>query len=92
MAWKLVDIVNLISKSRYFYEVPLTLAEHDSDIKVKACTKHPQSFVTRFCAYNLLSYQVSVYRTIGPLVFPQNLLIDGTCTLKAVIDLCFEQK
>ena len=51
------------------YAVPLTLAEHDSDIKIKACTqKLPQSFVTRFCAYNLLRYQVSVYRTIGPLV------------------------
>ena len=25
--------------------------------------------MTRFCAYNLLRYQVSVYRTIGPLVF-----------------------
>ena len=48
------------------YEVPLTLAEHDSDIKIKACTKkNPKSFVTRFCAYNLLRYQVSVYRTIG---------------------------
>ena len=23
------------------YEVPLTLAEHDSDIKIKACTKNP---------------------------------------------------
>ena len=42
------------------YEVPLTLAEHDSDIKIKACT--------RFCAFNLLRYQVSVYRTIGLLV------------------------
>ena len=44
-------------------------SEHDSDIKIKAFTKQiPQSFVTRFCAYNLLRYQVSVYRTIGPLV------------------------
>ena len=52
------------------YEVPLTLAEHDSDIKIKASlySKIPQSFVTRFCAYNLLRYQVSVYRTIGSLV------------------------
>ena len=51
------------------FEAPLTLAEHDSDIKIKACTKKiPQSFVTRFCAHNLLRYQVSVYRTIGPLV------------------------
>ena len=48
----------------------MTLAEHDSDIKIKACTKKiPQSFVTRFCAYNLLRYQVSVYRPNGPLVF-----------------------
>ena len=46
------------------YEVPLTLAEHDSDM----FSKIPQSFVTRFCAYNLLRYQVSVDRTIGPLV------------------------
>ena len=29
------------------YDVPLTLADHDSDIKMKACT--PRSFVTRFC-------------------------------------------
>ena len=50
------------------YEVPLTLAKHDLDIKIKACTKKFLSFVTRFCAYNLLRYQVSVYRTIGPLV------------------------
>ena len=50
------------------YEVPLTLVEHDSDIKIKVCTKKSLSFVTRFCAYNLLRYQVSVYRTIGPLV------------------------
>ena len=41
------------------YEVPLTLVEHDSDIKIKASTKKSLSFVTRFCAYNLL---------IGPLV------------------------
>ena len=55
------------------YEVPLTLAEHDSDIikisKQRLVLKIPQSFATRFCAYNLLRYQVSVYRTIGPLVF-----------------------
>ena len=51
------------------YEVPFTLAEQDSDIKIKACTeKISQSFVTRFCAYNLLRYHVSVYMTIGPLV------------------------
>ena len=29
------------------YEVPLTLAEHDSDIKIKVCTKK-----LSFCAYN----------------------------------------
>ena len=46
------------------YEVPLNLSEHDSDM----FSKIPQSFVTRLCAYNLLRYQVSVYRTIGPLV------------------------
>ena len=52
------------------YEVPFTLAMHHSDIKIKAsCTiKMPQSFVTRFCAYNRLRYQVSIYRTIGPRV------------------------
>ena len=50
--------------------VPLTFAEHDSDIK-KACTQNPQSFVTRFWACNLLRYQVSVYRTIGPLVLEE---------------------
>ena len=33
----------------------------------------PQSYVTRFCAYNLLKYQVSINRTIGPLVFLLNL-------------------
>ena len=51
------------------FEVPLTSAVHDSDIKIKACTKIPQSFVTRSLAYSLLRYQVSVYRTIDPLVF-----------------------
>ena len=51
-------------------EVPLTLAEHDSDIKNKnVYPKIPQSFVTRFCAYDLLRYQVRGYRTIGPLVY-----------------------
>ena len=49
-------------------EVPFTLAEHDSDIKIKACTQNLSVFVTRFCAYHLLRYQLSVYRTIGPLV------------------------
>ena len=38
------------------YDDPLTLAEHDSDIKIKACTKNPCH-----CAYNLL-------RFTGPLV------------------------
>ena len=51
-------------------EVPLTLAEHGTDIKMKACCtkKSLGHFVTRFCAYNVFRYQVSVYRTIGPLV------------------------
>ena len=48
----------------------MTLAIHHSDIKIKACcTKNiPRPFVTRFWACNRLSYQVSVYRTNGPLV------------------------
>ena len=46
------------------YEVPLTLAERDSDIKIKGCTQNE----SRFCAYNLLRYQLSSYRTIGSLV------------------------
>ena len=52
------------------YEVPLTLAEHDSVIRIKACTQKSlnRSFVTRICAYNLLRYQMNIYRTIGPLV------------------------
>ena len=55
-------------KTRQKYEVPLTFAIHHSDIKIKACcTKISRSFVTRFCAYNRLRYQVGVYRTIGPL-------------------------
>ena len=51
-------------------EVAFTLAMHHSGLKIKACcTKTiPWSFVTRFCVYNRLRYQVSVYRTIGPLV------------------------
>ena len=52
-------------------KVPLTLAEHHSDIKIKnCCTQKP--LVTRFCmfcAYDRHRYQVSIYRTIGPLVF-----------------------
>ena len=48
----------------------MTLADFYSDINIKAnVLKIPQSFVTRFCAYNLLRYQVSVYRTIDPLEF-----------------------
>ena len=50
------------------YEAPLTLVEHDSDFKIMVCIQKSLSFVTRFCAHNLLRYQVSVYRTIGPLV------------------------
>ena len=52
-------------------EVPLTLAEYDPDIKIKACIQKSLShlsFVTRFSAYNLIRYQVSVNRTIDPLV------------------------
>ena len=50
--------------------VPLNLAIHYSDIKIKHCCPKqiPRSFVTRLCAYNRLRYQVSVYRIIGPLV------------------------
>ena len=61
------------------YEVPLTLAEHDTDIK-SLYSKIPQSFVTRFCAYNLLRYQVSVYRTIGPLVIESSSFLQATRT------------
>ena len=50
------------------YEVPLTFAEHDSEIKIKARLKNPSVICSQFCAYSLLKYQVSVYRTIGPLV------------------------
>ena len=46
------------------YEVPLTLAKHDADMNIKACTHKSLSFVIRFCANNLLRYQV----TISPLV------------------------
>ena len=51
------------------YEVSLTLILHNSEFKMKArCTKKiPRSFVTRFCAYNRLRYQVSFYRPTGPL-------------------------
>ena len=46
----------------------MTLLLHH--IKIKACStkKIPRSFVTRVGAYNRLRYQVSVYRTIGPLI------------------------
>ena len=51
------------------YEVPLTLAKHHSDIKIKACCtkKILWSFVTRFCAYHRLRYQVNWFKiTCGP--------------------------
>ena len=51
------------------YQVPLTLAEHDSDIKIKACTNNSSVICNQVLCYNLFRYQVSVYRTIGPLVF-----------------------
>ena len=54
-------------------EVLLTWAEHNSDVKIKACTHEGSQkslpFATWFCAYHLLRYQVSVYRNIGPLFF-----------------------
>ena len=52
------------------YEVPLTLDIHYSSIKINDCfiKEISRSFLTRFCAYDRLRYQVSVYRTIGPLV------------------------
>ena len=40
------------------YEVPLFLP-----------LQKTRSFIIRFCAYNMLRYQVSVYMTIGSLVF-----------------------
>ena len=48
----------------------MTSVIHRSDIKIKACCtkKFPRPFVTRFCAYRL-RYQVSIYKTNGPLVF-----------------------
>ena len=33
---------NYHKKVVHVYEVPLTLAEHDSDIKIKACTQKSQ--------------------------------------------------
>ena len=65
VAWKLVDIVNLMSKMKV-YKVPLTLVEHDSDIKIKACT---QKSLSHLLPGFVLRYQVSVYRTIVTLVF-----------------------
>ena len=50
------------------YEAPLTLAEHDSDVKIKACTQNPSVICNQFCAIDLLRCQVSIYRTIGTLV------------------------
>ena len=51
------------------YKFPLTFAIHHLDIKIIACCTKTitRSFVTRFCAYNRLRYQVSVYRAIGSL-------------------------
>ena len=56
----------------YAYEVPLSVALHHFDIKIKVCCTKiiSRSFLTRLCAYNRLRYQVSVYRTIGHLVLP----------------------
>ena len=42
VTWKLVDLINSMSKMK-LNEIPLTLAERDSDIKIKACTKNPSS-------------------------------------------------
>ena len=47
VAWKLVDIVNLMSIKMKVYEVPLNLTEHDSDIKIKACTQNPSVICTQ---------------------------------------------
>ena len=43
----------------------MTLAEHDSDIKIKACTKNPSVILTRFCAYNLRDIRLAF---TGPMV------------------------
>ena len=53
----------------HVYEVPLTLAIHHSDIKIKDYCTNPSVILTTFCACNRLSNQVSVYSTIGPLVY-----------------------
>ena len=53
----------------------MTLAEYDSDIKIKAFTQKSLchwSFITRLFANNGLRDQVSVFRTIGPLVLLWN--------------------
>ena len=52
------------------YKIPLTLAEHVSDIKIKLVALKNPSFICNqvICAYNGLRYQVRVCRTIGPLV------------------------
>ena len=64
MAWKLIDIVTLMSK-----EGSHDFGQHDSDIKIKYCIKKiPQSFATRLCAYNLFRYYVNINWYIGPLV------------------------
>ena len=49
----------------------MTLAIHHLNIKIKACCtkKITRPFVSRLiCVYNRLRYQVSIYRTTGPLV------------------------
>ena len=48
--------------------------------------KIPHSFVTRFCAYNGLRFQVSVYWTIGPLVNKIHLTT-FICKLAVMYDL-----
>ena len=50
------------------YEAPFTLAERDLDIKIRLLLKVLQAFEARFCAYIFPRYQLSVNRTIGPLV------------------------
>ena len=37
--WPRNWLICKLSKSKKVYEVPLTLAENDSDIKIKACTQ-----------------------------------------------------
>ena len=74
------------------YEIPLTLAEDGSDIKIKHCCVHLKiirSFVTRLCAYNGPRYQVSFYRIIGSLVL--NFAQNTDCVSSNVYNLCFKQ-